>query len=151
MSKRDDRMSHMMLHSRPVGDVASGRASLGASHALALADRDRRADQCEMGERLGEVPELPAGHRVVFLGEEPDVVAEIQEPLEELARLVQLALKGEDLRQPERAGNEDALAGREAIDVAVAPGDVALDEPVDRQLPPNRVDRGREAWVVRIE
>ena len=96
--------------------VSSGgdsyRASLGASHALALADRYRRADERQVSECLGEVPELPAGHGVVLLGEEPDVVPEIQQPLEELARLVVLALQGEYLGQPERAREKHALTRR---------------------------------------
>ena len=106
-SKRVDCMPHIMRL-----DERSGRAGSAASHALALADRDRCADEREVRERLGEVPELPAGHRVVLLGEEPDVVAEIQQPLEELARLVVLALEGEHLGQPERAREKDALARR---------------------------------------
>ena len=65
-----------------------------------------------MRERLGEVPELPAGHGIVFLREKADVVAEIQQPLEELARIVVLPLEGEYLGQPERAGEKNALTGR---------------------------------------
>ena len=101
---------HVDLASRQAVD--SDRASLGASHALALADRYCCADEREVSECLGEVPELPARHGVVLLGEEPDVVTEIQEPLEELARLVVLALQGEYLGQPERAGEKHALTRR---------------------------------------
>lgn len=41
-----------------------------------------------MRERLGEVSELPLRVRVVLLGEQPDVVREPDESIEERVRLV---------------------------------------------------------------
>ena len=81
--------------------------------------RERGADEREVGERLREVAELAAGDRVVFLGEQADVVAEVEQPLEQLARLVVPALQRQHLDEPERAGEEDALAGGQPVDVAV--------------------------------
>ena len=48
-----------------------------------------------MRERLREVTDLPAGHGVVLLRQQADVVAEVEQPLEQLARLVRPSLKGE--------------------------------------------------------
>ena len=112
----------------------TGRPSFGRrfAHVSALTDRERRADEREVGERLREVAELPAGDGVVLLGEQPDVVAEVEQSLEQLAGLVELALPGEYLDQPERAGEKDALARREPVDVAVLVGEVAEDEAVDQ-------------------
>jgi hypothetical protein len=60
--------------------------------AAALLEGHGRPDQCEVRERLREVAELPPGDRVVLLGEEADVVAEIEQPLEE-SRAWSLALR----------------------------------------------------------
>ena len=48
-------------------------ASLGEVH--------RGVDQRNMEEGLGEIAQLPTGHGVVLLGQEPDVVAEVEQPL----------------------------------------------------------------------
>ena len=49
---------------------------------LVLAKRERRVDQPDVGERLREVAERGAGVRVDLLGEEPDVVGVVEQPLE---------------------------------------------------------------------
>src|SRR4051812_9038551 len=46
-------------------------------------DRVGRADQREVAERLREVPDLPRARDIVFLGEEPEVVRQPDEPVEE--------------------------------------------------------------------
>ena len=60
---------------------------------------------------------MPAGScraaalaRVVLLGEQAEIVAEVEQALEQLARLVVPALEPEDADEPERAGEEDALS-----------------------------------------
>ena len=55
-----------------------------------------------MCERLGEVAELPFGDGVVLLGEEPDIVGQSEQPLEEGPCLVEAAHEGEVVGQPER-------------------------------------------------
>ena len=59
-----------------------------------------------------------------------------------------LPLQREHLGEPERARKEHALAGRQAVDGAVLARAVAEDEPVDRQLAPDRLDGRDEALVV---
>ena len=63
--------------------------------------------------------------------EQADVVAEVEQPLEQLARLVVPALPREHLGEPERARQEDALAGRQPVDLALAVREVAQHEAVD--------------------
>ena len=70
------------------------------------AERDRRVDEREVRERLREVAELPARSRVVLLGEQADVVAEVEQPLEELARLVVLALQRQHLASQNEQGRK---------------------------------------------
>ena len=86
--------------------------------------------------------------RVVLLGEEADVVAEVEQPLEELPRLVVPALERQHFGEPERAGEEHALARGQPVHLAVAPG-VAQHEPVDRELALDRLDRRDDPRIVR--
>ena len=62
--------------------------------------------------------------------EQADVVAQVEQPLEQLAGLVVPPLQRERVGEPERARQEHALAGREAVDGAVAPRPVAEHEAV---------------------
>ena len=102
-----------------------------------------------MGERLREVSELTAGDGIVLLGEQPHVIAEVEEPLEQLACLVYLSLPGENLNEPERAREEHALARWEPVDVAVLVGEVTKDKAVDGELAADRCDGGDEPLVAR--
>src|SRR5438067_4749177 len=64
----------------------------------------------EVRERLGEVPEQPLRARVVLLGHQAEVVAEVDESPEELVRLVEAAEQRVAVAEPERARQEHALA-----------------------------------------
>jgi len=60
------------------GDVvlaSSPGGELARADRTALAERERGVHQREVAERLGKVAELAAGHRVVLLCEQTDVVA----------------------------------------------------------------------------
>jgi hypothetical protein len=92
-------------------------------------------------EGLWEVPELAPRAGVVLLGEEPDVVPERHETVEQGRRVVVPSLEREHLDEPERAREEDALAGRQAVDVLVV-GAVAEQEPLRRAVPA----RARRPW-----
>src|SRR5207253_239157 len=114
-----------------------------------LGENERRAYQAEVGEGLREVAQLAAGDRVELLREQPDVVPEVEEPLEQLARLVLLPLQRKHLDEPERAREEHTLPRRQAVDLAVRLRPVAEDEAAQRELLPDRLDRGDEALVGR--
>src|SRR5205085_2059228 len=81
----------------------------------ALAEREGRLDQGEVRERLGEVAELAQGDGVVLLGEEAEVVAKVEQALEQLARFVVPALQREDGSEPEGTGQEHTLVSRQSV------------------------------------
>ena len=81
-----------------------------------------------MGQRLGEVAELAAAAGIVLLGEQPHVVAQREQPVVEPARLVAPPEQDQVVHQPERAGEEESFARREAIHAGL--GGIALDESV---------------------
>src|SRR5262245_28428988 len=107
-----------------------------------------RVHEPDVRERLREVAEQPLLVRVVLLGEQAEVVADSEQPLEERARLVPAAEGGEAVDEPERARQEHALAGREAVDLARVLLAVALDEAVARQVALDALDRADDARVV---
>src|SRR5207248_7027097 len=86
----------------------------------------RGVDQRHVGEGLRKIPEEPSMRRIVLLGEQPDVVAERDEPLEDLARLRAAPLQRQVVGEPERAGEECAFAGWQTIEVGV--GRISMDE-----------------------
>src|SRR5579859_3280484 len=73
-----------------------------------------------MRERLGEVPELPLGLRVVLLRHQAEVVAEIDEPIEERVRFAVAAQQLVAVAEPEGARKEHALARRQSVDAGSA-------------------------------
>src|SRR3954451_17047731 len=76
-------------------------------------------------------------------------VAEREQGLKELPRLVAAAVERERVDEPERARQEDALTGREPVDALL--GAIAEDEAVPRQLLPDRLHGRADARVVRRE
>ena len=103
---------------------------------LRLVDGQGGRHQSQVRERLGDVAELAARPRVVLLGKQADVVAQRQQVIHELARLGDLALERQHLDQPERAGQERSLAGRQAVALAHLSA-----------LEPTRQEDGTEAEV----
>src|SRR3954469_3700266 len=81
---------------------------------------ERRRDERKVRERLREVPEQALLLRVVLLGEEADVVREIDQLLEQRVRFVMPAQQLVAVDEPERAREEDALSRREPVDAIVA-------------------------------
>src|SRR5688572_32979639 len=73
-------------------------------------------DQRDVGESLGKVAEKALLERIVFLGEQPDIVGEAGQTVEQRARLVQAALQAQVVGQPEAAGKEHPLARRQPVD-----------------------------------
>ena len=71
-----------------------------------------------MGERLGKVAHEPTRDRVVLLGQQAEVVAQVEEPLEELAGIVVTTQQRQAVSHPERAGQEGTFSAGEAVDLA---------------------------------
>src|SRR5207253_1612851 len=72
-------------------------------------------DQPDGGESLGEVADLPLEMGIVLLCQQTDVVAQPQESLEQLLRLVAPAHQRVVVGEPEGAGEEGALARRQTV------------------------------------
>ena len=91
-------------------DLGSLEALLGSGFGVRalfprvrLGERPSRVDERHVAERLREVADAGGRARVVLLGQQPDIVAQRQQPLEQLARLVAAADQREVVGQPERA------------------------------------------------
>ena len=64
----------------------------------------------------GVLPSWRPRVRVPLLAEQPDVVAQVEQPLEELARLVAASGQGEGVGEPEAAREERALVAGQPVD-----------------------------------
>jgi hypothetical protein len=71
---------------------------------------DRRVDQTDMAERRRKIAEHAAGARVVFLGEQTEIILQREQALEKHVRIIETLLQDVIVRQPETAGEESALA-----------------------------------------
>src|SRR5215217_5350012 len=115
-----------------------------------LAEVHGGVDQRDMGEGLGEVAQLAAAGRVVLLGQQPDVVAQPQQPLEQLSGILEPADQGVVVGQPEAAGQEGSLpAGEPVHRLPGRAGGIAEHEPVVQQLPLDGLDGALDPRVGR--
>ena len=69
----------------------------------------------DVRECLGEVAQLALRARIVLLGQETDVVSQVEEVLEETARVGETAEEDQVVRKPEAAGEERAFAWRKTV------------------------------------
>ena len=79
----------------------------------------RRIDQRDVSEGLRKISELASKNRIVFLGQQANVVAQIQQTLEEIARLLRAAGHRIVIGEPKRARQERAFARRKSIDAGL--------------------------------
>lgn len=103
-----------------------------------------RADQSQVGEGLGEVPQrLTRG--ADLLGVEPEMVRVGEHLLEDCPGLLDPPGPGERLDVPERAEVEGAFA---AVDPVVAGDGVPVDEAVGGEFGADAVKRGQDRGSV---
>src|SRR5439155_8463399 len=110
-------------------------ASLLASvlrRALGPRQVQRGVDERDVGERLGEVAQQAPRSAIVLFREQPDVVGEPDQPLEESAGLLAAALQDVVVGQPERAREEGSLARWQPVDTGT--GLVTIDEASAQQV-----------------
>ena len=132
------------------GRTSSPSSSESDQSFVGVGESEGGLDDADVRERLREVPEEAAALGVVLLGDQAEVVPQREQPLEERDRLVLPALLSEHCGEPERAGEEHALAGREAVDVGVLlVGAVALDEAAAHELLLDRAYGADDALVLR--
>ena len=79
----------------------------------------RRIDQRDMGKGLRKISELTTQDGIVFLGQQANVVAQIEQTQEQIARLLSAAGKGIVVGKPERARQKRPLTRREAVDASL--------------------------------
>ena len=114
----------------------------------ARAEIERGVDQRDVREGLREVADQPARRAVVFLGQQPDVVAQRQQPLEQRSRLRPAVCRMKaSASQKLQARNAPSPGGSPSSAVL---GVVAQHEPVDaaaraRSPRPCRARAGRRA------
>ena len=100
-----------------------------------------------MRERLRKIAELAPVRRIVFLGQQPHVVAQRQQSLEEVARFLIPAEHCVIVRKPEAAGEERAFARREPV--GPRSGVVTHHQSVAQEAALDRRDRAVNPGVVR--
>jgi hypothetical protein len=106
----------------------------------------RRVHERDMGQRLRHVAERAVRAKVVFLGQQADVVAQREQPLVQCHGLVAASAQRQIVGKPERAWQEEPFAGRQSIDV---PGRaIAQHEAVDGELALDRFDRRAHARIL---
>src|SRR6266481_2621623 len=88
-------------------------------------------DEANVAERLREVSHLALRPGVIFLRQQPHVVAKCQQTLEHRARLGDTALENQVVNKPEAASDECSLAGRQSI--FRFPTVVTEDDPVNQK------------------
>ena len=79
---------------------------------LGAGEKARGIDQPDVAECLRRVADLAVLDGVVLLAEQTQVVAQIEQPLEQFGGLLGAADAGERVGEPEAACQEDTFAGR---------------------------------------
>ena len=124
-----------------------GGAFAGRDEGVGPAEAEGRVDQRHVGEGLREVSDHAPGVGVVLLGQQAEVVAQGEQPLEDLDRLVGTPDHVQAVDQPEGAGEERPLPALQAVDRAVVARLVAQHEAVIHQLALDRLDRADHPGV----
>src|ERR1035437_3235352 len=94
--------------------------------------------QRQVGERLRKVAQLALRLRVVLLGEQAQIVSQLEESLEHRLALITAPSEHQSIDEPERAGQEGAFLACESVTAGVPRGAVPGDHITAAQL---RTDR----------
>src|SRR5215213_1200574 len=125
---------------------ADGIQPVDARLTRSVGESERAVDQRQVRQRLREVADQPLCTRVVLLAQQPHVVTQREQPLEELFGLALAADAPQRLDQPEAADQERSLVpGKAVVGFARA---VAQDEAVFGQLVSYRLDGAYHPLVV---
>src|ERR1043166_1083849 len=102
-----------------------------------------------MREGLREIPKQAPFHGIVFFREQPHIVADRQQPLEQPARLRAAPHPPIGVGEPEGAREKDAFARRETVPRLARAGLVSLEKTLPHQTSLDRLDRAAHAVIVR--
>ena len=119
------------MRTRGIWSVLSGPASPGQVA--------RGVDQANMRERLRKVSDHPTRFGIVLLRQQPDVIAQVQKPFEDVSRLVVSALERKIVGKPEGAEQECPFSCRQSVHVWS--GRIAVDETIANKSSLNVVHR----------
>ena len=72
-----------------------------------------------MGKGLRKISQLAVKNGIVFLGQQADIIAQIEQTQEEIARLLNATGDRIVIGEPERAWQERSLTRRQAIDAGL--------------------------------
>src|SRR5215475_3450574 len=103
-------------------------------------------DQRQMGERLREIADQPSRLRIVFFAQQADIIAQLEQAIEQRPRIMQSALQHIGINQPEAASQESPLARCKAVLGFL--GVVAHHESVYQQVPLDRIDCAADPRVI---
>ena len=131
----------------PFSDLRNGLLTFLAPLGRAALPRQvhGRVDKADVGERLREIAHQPLRLGVVFLRQQAHVVAQTQQPFVEPLGVFMTPKEVKIVREPERAGQEGALARRQAVRPRVRA--VALHEAVVHQVLLDGLDGAANARV----
>ena len=99
----------------------------------------------DMREGLREIPNLPRGADIIFLGEQAHIVPQGEEAFEQLSGFINAAHQDVDIDQPEAASQKCTFACRQAI--GCFRGIVAQDESIDEEASLDRFHRSTDPSV----
>src|SRR5689334_18027638 len=99
----------------------------------------RRVDNFDMRESLRKITEQPARTRIVFFGHQSEIVAERQQLLEQLYRIVAPSDQSETVCQPEAACEKHPFAAGQPVETGARR--IAQNKTVADQLALDRLDR----------
>src|SRR5581483_3277371 len=103
----------------PTARTANRAGFSGLQLLLGLREGHRCVDVSKVGQTLRKVAQQGAGPRIDLLGEQPQVVGPAERPVEHRARVIEAALPGQALGQPEGAAEKRTLAALEPVAAAV--------------------------------
>ena len=100
-----------------------------------------------MGECLRKIPDHAPDPRIVFLGQQTDIVAQSKEMLEEFFCLLTPSKQDEVIRVPKAAGQESAFAALKPILPGVRV--IAKHQTISHETAPDDLDRGTNTRIGR--
>src|SRR6516162_5553289 len=110
-----------------------------------MAEIVRGINERDVGKRLGEISHEAPRACIIFLRQEADVVAQPEQPLEQLLGLLLAAKEIVGVRQPEAAGEKGAFARRQSVIGLVRA--IAMHKAVNEKVAFDGCDRALHSWI----
>src|SRR5260370_1080322 len=105
-------------------------------------------NHCFVGESLWKISELTFVDRIVFFGKETEIVAQSEQPFEQLPRVVFSPDQMQTRSQPKRARQKNTFLARQTVNAFLG-RPITQNQTVLHQLALNRNDRSANTLVRR--